>query len=121
MNYESCATVVSKVNPDVSFTIRRMSFERRVELVRRLRELVQKIEFLEAGNDPREGMEAALLATEVERTYLLWGLASVAGLEVDGLAATPETLAAAGPEALCREAVAAIRAECGLTEAERKN
>jgi hypothetical protein len=40
---------------------------------------------------------------------------------LDGQPATPETLAAAGPEDLCREVVAAIKAESGLTEAERKN
>jgi hypothetical protein len=30
-------------------------------------------------------------------------------------------LAEAGPEDVFREAVAAVKAECGLTEAERKN
>jgi hypothetical protein len=49
------------------------------------------------------------------------GLAEVSGLEVDGQQPTPETLAAAGPEDLCQEIVAAIKAECGLTEVERKN
>jgi hypothetical protein len=121
MNYESCTTIESKSRPGVAFTIRRISFERRVELTRRLRELIQRVEFLEAGTDPREGIEAALLATEIDKSYLLWGLAEVTGLEIDGQAATPEVLVAAGPEDLSREIVAAIRAECGLTEAERKN
>ena len=40
----------------------------------------------------------------------------VTGLDVDGIAATPELLASAGPEELFREAVAAIKAECGLSE-----
>ncbi len=43
------------------------------------------------------------------------------GLELDGAPATPESLAAIGPEELFREAVAAVKAECGLTETERKN
>jgi hypothetical protein len=43
------------------------------------------------------------------------------GLEVDGVAATPELLASAGPEDLFREVVSAIKAECGLSETERKN
>jgi hypothetical protein len=121
MNYESCTTIKSKCRPGVSFTIRKISFERRVELTRRLREVIQKVEFLEAGTDPRESIEAALLETEIDRSYLLWGLAEVRGLEVDGKPATPEILASAGPEDLAREIVAAIRAACGLTEAERKN
>ena len=121
MNYESSTTVESKTRPGVSFAIRRMSFARRVDLTRRLREVIQKIEFLEAGSDPRESVEAALLAAEIDKSYLLWGLAEVTGLDVDGQPATPERLAAAGPEDLSREIVAAIKAECGLTEAERKN
>jgi hypothetical protein len=66
-------------------------------------------------------MEAALLATEINQVYLLWAVAEIAGLEIDGQTATPETLVAAGPEELCREIIAAIKAECGLSEDERKN
>ncbi len=121
MNYTSRVAVDSKTHPGVSFTIRRMSIERRAGLTRQLRDLLQRIEFLKAGDDPRESLEAALLATEVDQVYLLWGLDGLSGLEIDGEKATPEGLAAAGPEDLCREIVAAVRAECGLTEAERKN
>jgi hypothetical protein len=53
--------------------------------------------------------------------YLTWGLVRVEGLEVDGATATPESLLDEGPEDLCREAITAIKAECGLTDAERKN
>jgi hypothetical protein len=121
MNYESCVVMTATSQSGVSFTIRRISLDRRVELTKRLRDLFQRIEFLQAGGDARESMEAVLLATEVEREYLLWGLIEVRGLEIDGRPATPESLAAAGPEDLCREIVSAIKAESGLTEAERKN
>ena len=121
MNYESHKTIASTSRPGVTVKLRRMSVERRLGLTRRLRELLQRIEFLEAGTDPRETMEAALLATEVDQVYLLWGVAEIAGLEIDGQTATPETLVAAGPEALCREIVSAIKAECGLSDDERKN
>ena len=97
-----------------------MSFGRRVELTRRLREIAQKVEFLEAG-DAREKIDAALLTSEIDRLYVLWGLQEVRGLELDGAQATPESLAAIGPEELFREALAAVKAECGLTENERKN
>jgi hypothetical protein len=121
MEYTSFLSLESKSQPGVSFTIRRMSFERRLELMRRIRELAQKIEFLEAGSDPKEKVESSILAVEIERLYVLWGLVKVEGLSLDGNPATPETLLAAGPEELCREALAAVKAECGLSEEERKN
>ncbi len=121
MNYESFRTVESHSRPGVSFKIRRMSFERRVELTRKIRELAQKVEYLDAGDDVREKIESALLTAQVEQLYLLWGLTEVSGLELDGRPATPELLAATGPEDLCREVVAEVKAECGLNDDERKN
>jgi hypothetical protein len=121
MQYESVAVVESTAAPGVTYTVARMSFGRRVELMRRIREVAQQVEYLAAGEEPRERMDAALASVEIDRAYVLWGLRGVGGLEVDGEKATPETLAAAGPEELFREALAAIKAECGLTEAERGN
>ena len=121
MDYTSFETIDSTVAPGVSYTVAKMSFGRRVELTRRIRELAARKEFVEAGDTPNEKMEAALLASEIERIYLLWGLQEVTGLEVDGKTATPESLAASGPEELFREALAAVKHQCGLTEAERKN
>jgi hypothetical protein len=121
MRYESTITVTSKLAPDVSFTIERMSLGHRIELIRRIRELGQKIEFLDAGSDMKEKIEATLLANEVDRLYLQWGLREVQGLEIDGQPATPELLVSSGPEDLCREITAAIKSECGLNENERKN
>ncbi|MGA2590669.1 MAG: hypothetical protein ABSH32_12190 [Bryobacteraceae bacterium] len=111
----------SQIAPGVSYTVAKMSFGRRVELTRRIRELSLRKEFVEAGETPNEKMEAALLGSEIDRLYLLWGLKEVTGLEVDGLPATPESLAASGPEELFREALAAVKEQCGLSEAERKN
>jgi hypothetical protein len=121
MEYLSYEIVDSKLAVGVSYTVAKMSFGRRVELTRRIRELAARKEFLEAGDAPADKMEAALLASEIDRIYALWGLKDVTGLEVDGLAATPESLAASGPEDLFREALAAIKHQCGLSEAERKN
>ena len=90
------------------------------ELTRRLREIAQKVEFLEAGS-PKERIDAALLTSEIDRLYALWGVVEVRGLDLDGVPATPESLAAVGPEELFREAIATVKAECGLTDAERKN
>ena len=121
MEYQSKVTVESQSHPGVRFTLHRMSFGRRVELLRRVRELAGRAEFLEAGNDPREKIEATLLVAEIDRLYLLWGLAGIEGLEVDGQRATPELLLEAGPEELCREALAAVKSEAGLSEEEQKN
>ena len=148
VRYESALRLVSASTPGVHFTIRKISFGRRTELLRRVRELTRKIEFLEAGQrlasggggpqpmDSRpegratqvvfgealgERAEAALLGREADRVYLEWGLVSVEGLEIDGEAATLEGLIASGPEPLCDEILRAIQAECGLSAEERKN
>jgi hypothetical protein len=121
MNYESEKRIECRTAPGATFTIGRMSLGRRIELTRRIWELARKVECLEAGNDPREKLEGALLSSEIDRLYLSWGLVRVEGLMVDGEPATPETLIAAGPEEVCREILAAVKAECGLTEEERKN
>ena len=41
---------------------------------------------------------------------MLWGLAEVGGLELDGAPATPESLVLRGPEELFREALVAVKA-----------
>src|SRR5580692_8386540 len=105
MTYESVAVVESQKAPGVTFSVARMSFGRRVELMRKVRELARHMEFLEAGSEPKDRMDAAVLQAEIDRLYLAWGLQSVAGLALDGAQATPELLAEAGPEDLFREAL----------------
>ena len=90
-------------------------------LCQQIREIAPKLEFLEAGSEFAEKVEANLLGQEIENLYLRWGLAGVEGLSIDGGAATVELLIARGPETLAKEIVAAIQAECRLTEEERKN
>jgi hypothetical protein len=99
-----------------------MSFGRRLDLTRRVQELAKRIAFLAAGEqDTATEAERALLGAEIDREYLSWGLVSVDGLEIDGEPATPASLLEAGPEALVREALEAVRREAGLSEHERKN
>lgn len=121
MDYESTARIQSAVMPGVEFVIRRMSFGGRIAIMRRIRELADRVEFLEAGTTTKEKLDSALLAAEIDRNYVLWGLQEVVGLELDGAPATPESLADRGPEKLLQEALEAIKAECGLSEDERKN
>ncbi len=120
MNFETEMTIASESVPGVTFTIARVSFGRRMELLRRLREIAGRAECLAAG-DSREKLEAALLSSEIDELYLRWGLVRVEGLELDGAQATADSLISAGPEDLCREVIAAIKRECGLSEQERKN
>jgi len=121
MTYESVTVMESEKAPGVKFEVTRMSFGRRVDLMRRVRELSRRVEFLNAGKDPGDRMDAGLLQAEIDREFVAWGLRSVTGLELDGEPATPKSLAEAGPEELFREALAAVRRETGLSEDERKN
>ena len=121
MTYESLQIVASEVAEGVSFVIAKMSYSRRVELMRKVRDLARELEFLEAGSTPADQMDAALVEAEINRLHLIWGLQSISGLTLDGLDATPIMLAENGPEELFREALAAVRKQTGLTESERKN
>ena len=121
MTYDSTDVVDSLIAPGVGYLIVKMSFSRRMELMRRVRELARRAEFLEAGQDAAEKMDAAILRGEIDRLYLAWGLRDVIGLELDGKPATAESLADCGPEELFREALAAVRAATGLSAVERKN
>lgn len=121
MNYESFVDRVSEAMPGVAYRIRRISFGRRLELTRKIREIARRIEFAEAGEGFADKVEASLMSLEVDRLYLEWALDGVTGLDLDGAAATVTDVIERGPEPLCREIVGAIREECGLTEEARKN
>jgi hypothetical protein len=121
MNWESRKVVASEERPGVEFVIARMTFGRRIELMRQVRDLAARLEYFEAGRDAKNDMEASLLGAEIDRLYIRWGLEEIRGLELDGVPATAESLIASGPEDLFLEALAAIKTECGLTENERKN
>src|SRR5687768_15961346 len=118
MNYESTRTIQSAVCEGVTFRIARMSFARRLELARGVRDLGRKIEFQQAGDELRDKLEAAVGSGEVDRLYLEWGLTDVAGLTIDGELADAASVIERGPEPLCREILREIRRECGLTEEE---
>ena len=85
-SWTSRKVVASKARPGVAFVIALMTFGRRIELMRRVRDLAARLEYFEAGRDAKNGMEASLLSAEVDRLYLLWGLEEVKGLELDAAA-----------------------------------
>jgi hypothetical protein len=119
--WNSKKIVASVARPGVEFVVARMTFGRRLELMRRIRDLAARIEFFEAGRNEKNRMEASLLAAEMDRLYIIWGVEEIRGLELDEGPATVEALIERGPEELFVEALAAVKAECGLSENERKN
>ena len=121
MNWISTKVVVSKGRPEVEFLIALMTFGRRIELMRQVRDLAARLEYFDAGQDAKNGMEASLLGAEIDRLYIRWGIEEIHGLEIDGTPATIETFVECGPEDLVVEALMAVKAECGLNENERKN
>jgi hypothetical protein len=121
LRHESFAWFDAETHAGVRYRIARMSLGRRIGLARKIREAGRRLEFLEAGGDVREKLDAAVLQGEVDRAYIEWGLEAVEGLEIDGEAATPEALIEKGPANLAAEILGRIRAECGLSESERKN
>ncbi len=119
--WQSSKVIQSEILPGVEFVIARMTFGRRVELMKRVRDLAVRLEYFEAGREEKNRMEASLLGAEIDRLYMEWGVEEVRGLELDGQPATPASLIDSGPEDLFREALAAVKAECGLSDTERKN
>ncbi len=110
----------SRALPGVRYALRRISLANRIELTERARDLCNRYEFLKAG-DTADQLEASLADLRARQLYIEWGLAEITGLTIDGQAATPETLIRCGPESLTDEIIAAIHAEIGLTDEERKN
>ena len=121
MRYDSTITIESTAVEGVRFTIARMTFGRRIELMRRVRQLSAQMEFEKAGSHVTDQIQASLLGAEIDELYLKWGLVAIEGLEVDGGTATAETVVSLGPERLCHEIIVTIKRECSLTDEERKN
>jgi hypothetical protein len=120
-SYDSALWFDAESLAGVRFAIARLTFGRRLELARRIREIGRKAEFLSAGADAREKLEAAVVGAEVDRAYLEWGLLAVDGLTIDGEPADPQTVVDTGPLALAIEILGRVKSECGLSESERKN
>jgi hypothetical protein len=119
--WQSTRAIPSEKWPGVEFVIARITFGRRLELMKRVRDLAVRLEYFDAGREEKNRIEASLLGAQLDRMYIEWGLEEVRGLEIDGEPATPASLVERGPEALFQEALAAVKTECGLTEEQRKN
>jgi hypothetical protein len=120
VDFESERWMESQMFRGVRFAVRRPSLAQRIELTRRVRELVLANDFLASGNEA-EKLEGALADLLVRRLYIEWGLAQIEGLTINGVAASVESLIASGPEQLAEEIATCVQRECGLSEEERKN
>jgi hypothetical protein len=121
MNYESYEVVPSELQDGVTYTVTRMSFGRRLELMRRVRDLAPKLECFRAGSTQQDKLEAGVLSAEIDLLYLEWGLSEISGLHIDGMPATPLSLARSGPEPLFHEALKLVMGACRLSGPEIKN
>jgi len=121
MDFATSLEFNSEVFPGVRYSIRRVTFAGRLELTRRIADLLGALQFHEAGRSMESRAAAAALAGEIDRLYLAWGLLAISGLTIDGLDCTPDAVILSGPETLCAEIVSAIKRECTLSERERKN
>jgi hypothetical protein len=86
-----------------------------------IREAAREVEYRRAGDGLDDQLAAALSSAEIDRLYLRWGLVGLDELSIDGMPADTDLLIERGPETLCREIVAEVRNECGLSDEERKN
>jgi len=121
MKYDSLLTTASASAPGVRLTVHRVSVGRRLELLKRVRELTSRLEFYKAGAQLQDQLESSIASAEIEALYVVWGIAKIENLTIDGLDATPELLVSRGPEDLVREAATLVRSQLGLNENERKN
>jgi hypothetical protein len=121
VNHESTVRYASTTLPGVDFSVRRMSFARRLELLRPLRDIANRLEYCRAGQTEGDRLEASMLEAEIQRVLLEWGVAGIEGLTIDGQPADVAALIAAGPEHLAREIAGRVREQTFLAESERKN
>lgn len=120
LGYLSIVWRESRAMPGVRFAIRRVSLGSRIELMRRIRELTLRYDFLKAG-DTAEQLEASLSELLVRKLLLEWGLAEISGLTINDEPGTVTNLVENGPEAVSEEIAMAVRKELGLSDEERKN
>lgn len=110
----------SKEYAGVRYAIRRVSLSQRIELIDKVRSLLQRHEFLKAG-DSSDQLEANLGELLIRKLYLEWGLVALENLTIDDEQATVPLLIEKGPDSLTDEIITAIRGQLELTTEERKN
>jgi len=121
MDYSSTIAYSSRISPDVTVKIRRVSFARRNELTRILAPMAARMKALTASKSAEDLAAAGILRREMANALLDWGLVDVSGLLIDGVAATKQLLLQEGPEELTLEILAELHRQISLGEEETKN
>lgn len=111
----------SRVCPGVKVTLKRISFWRRSELMKRLAPILAKARAIASSNDAEDLSSSGMLRREISQILLEWGIVEVSGLRIDGAQATKATLLTDGPEELVLEIFGELQRQLSLNESERKN
>ncbi|MBV6430872.1 MAG: hypothetical protein IANPNBLG_00992 [Bryobacteraceae bacterium] len=120
-HYSSTLQHESRSIPGVTFTLERLSFGKRLELLRRVHALAGKLEFCAASETVASQFEAAILEKSIQQIYLECCLVQVQGLLIDGEAASVDILLQRGPGSLVEEIATTIQGQMTLSAEERKN
>ncbi|MBI4904152.1 MAG: hypothetical protein HY820_10985 [Acidobacteria bacterium] len=121
MTHESTFVHEVESAAGVSVRLRKMTFGRRLELLRRVGDLTKRAACLDAGAGDAERISAAYERQVADRAVLEWAIQEVTGLRIDGQEATPELLIECGPEEVTAEILGVVQRQLGLSDEERKN
>jgi len=105
----------------VTCRIRKITFQRRLSLLRELRELARRYEFTAAGETVQDKYDAAVIQQEINKHYWDHFVLAVEGLSIDGVKASPETLWSDGPDNLVQEILKVVTSQAFLSADEAKN
>ena len=107
--------------PGVKYRVVKMSMGRRIDLTRRVKDMMKKLEFLNAGSSTNDKVDAAILAGEMDRLYWDFGLEAIEGLDINGEQTSLNGQFEKGPEDLSREILMRIKQNIQLSQDEQKN
>lgn len=119
--YESVVWRESTQWPGVRFQLLRMSLMRRHRLMQELKNSVPEEAFHRAQGGVGNDISAVELQARIDERVIRTALLSIEGLDIDGSAATVDSLIESGPEGLAREIAEAIADESSLGAEQRKN
>lgn len=107
--------------PGVSCRIRKITFQRRLMLLREIRELARQYEFTAAGETVQQKYESAVIQQEINKHYWQNFVIAVDGLTIDGAPATTESVWSDGPDGLVQEVLQVVTSHVFLSADEAKN
>lgn len=119
--YESFVWRESSIWPGVRFQLLRMSLMRRLRLMQELKNSAPEAAFHRAQGEVGDEIAAWELQAGIDERVLRTALVCIEGLDIDGRAATVDSLIESGPEGLAREIAEAIADESSLGDEQRKN